>query len=331
MSIVRCFRFSVAVVVALTASLVLTAAPAFAQVKWNLPSAYPPDNFHSRNLEAFAKDVAQATDGKLAIMIYPNASLFPASAIKSAVRVGQVQIGETLISLHENEDAIFGIDVVPFLATTYDEARKLWAASKPAIARNLAAQGLMVLFAVPWPPQGIFANQEINQLGDLKGLSWRVYNAGTRRIAQIVEAYPVTIQAADLRQALATGLINALMTSAATGYDVNVWDRMGYFYDTRAWIPKNVTLVNKTAFDRLDKPIQDSVLKVAAAAEARGWWWSQEKSRWYTEQLAAHGMKVLPASVALKTGLQEIGERLTAEWLMRAGADGPAIIDAYRR
>jgi TRAP-type C4-dicarboxylate transport system substrate-binding protein len=331
MSIVRCFRFSVAVVVALTASLVLTAAPAFAQVKWNLPSAYPPDNFHSRNLEAFAKDVAQATDGKLAIMIYPNASLFPASAIKSAVRVGQVQIGETLISLHENEDAIFGIDVVPFLATTYDEARKLWAASKPAIARNLAAQGLMVLFAVPWPPQGIFANQEINQLGDLKGLSWRVYNAGTRRIAQIVEAYPVTIQAADLRQALATGLINALMTSAATGYDVNVWDRMGYFYDTRAWIPKNVTLVNKTAFDRLDKPIQDSMLKVAAAAEARGWWWSQDKTKWYTEQLAAHGMKVLPASVALKTGLQEIGERLTAEWRMRAGADGQAIIEAYRR
>jgi TRAP-type C4-dicarboxylate transport system substrate-binding protein len=302
----------------------LTAAPAFAQVKWNLPSAYPADNFHSRNLEAFAKDVTQATDGKLAIRVYPNASLFPACAIKSAVRVGQVQIGETLISLHENEDPIFGIDVVPFLATTYDEARKLWAASKPAIARNLVAQGLMVLFAVPWPPQGIFANQEINQIGDLKGLSWRVYNAGTRRIAQIVEAYPVTIQSADLRQALATGLINALMTSAATGYDVNVWDRMGYFYDTRAWIPKNVTLVNKAAFDRLDKPIQDSVLKVAAAAEARGWWWSQEKSKWYTEQLAAHGMKVLPASVALKTGLQEIGERLTAEWLMRAGADGPA-------
>jgi TRAP-type C4-dicarboxylate transport system substrate-binding protein len=331
MSVVRCFRFSVAVVVALTTSSVLTAAPASAQVKWNLPSAYPADNFHSQNLEAFAKDVAQVTDGKLAIRIYPNASLFPASAIKSAVRVGQVPIGETLISLHDNEDPIFGIDVVPFLATTYDEARKLWAASKPAIARNFAAQGLMVLFAVPWPPQGIFANQEINQIGDLKGLSWRVYNAGTRRIAQIVGANPVTIQAADLRQALATGLINAFMTSAATGYDVNVWDRMAYFYDTRAWIPKNVTLVNRAAFDRLEKPIQESVLKVAAAAEARGWWWSQDKTKWYTEQLAAHGMKVLPASVALKTGLQEIGERLTGEWLMRAGADGLAIIDAYRR
>ena len=331
MSIVRSFGLTAAVVVALTASAVLKAVPAYAQLKWTLPSAYPADNFHTQNLEAFAKDVAQVTDGKLAIRVYPNASLFPASAIKSAVRVGQVQIGETLISLHENEDPIFGIDVVPFLATSYDQARKLWTASKPSIARTFAAHGLMVLFAVPWPAQGIFANQEINQIGDLKGLSWRVYNSGTKRIAQIVEAYPVTIQAADLRQALATGLINALMTSAATGYDVNVWDRMGYFYDTRAWIPKNVTLVNRAAFDQLDEPMQDAVLRVAAAAEARGWWWSQDKTKWYTEQLAAHGMKVLPASVALKTGLQEIGERLTAEWLMRAGADGLAIIDAYRR
>jgi TRAP-type C4-dicarboxylate transport system substrate-binding protein len=331
MSIVRSFGLTAAVVVALTASAVLTAVPAYAQLKWTLPSAYPADNFHTQNLEAFAKDVAQVTDGKLAIRVYPNASLFPASAIKSAVRVGQVQIGETLISLHENEDPIFGIDVVPFLATSYDQARKLWTASKPSIARTFAAHGLMVLFAVPWPAQGIFANQEINQIGDLKGLSWRVYNSGTKRIAQIVEAYPVTIQAADLRQALATGLINALMTSAATGYDVKVWERMGYFYDTRAWIPKNVTLVNRAAFDQLDEPMQDAVLRVAAAAEARGWWWSQDKTKWYTEQLAAHGMKVLPASVALKTGLQEIGERLTGEWLMRAGADGLAIIDAYRR
>jgi TRAP-type C4-dicarboxylate transport system substrate-binding protein len=331
MSIVRCFRFSVAVVVALAASSVLTAAPASAQVTWKLASAYPADNFHTQNLEAFAKDVAQVTDGRLAIRVYPNASLLPASAIKSAVRIGQVQIGETLISLHEKEYPIFGIDVVPFLATSYDEARKLWAASQPTIARNFAAQGLMVLFAVPWPPQGIFANQEINQIADLKGLSWRVYNASTQRIAQIVNAHPVTIQAADLRRALATGLINALMTSAATGYDVKVWDRMGYFYDTQAWVPKNLTLVNRAAFDQLDDPMQDAVRKVAAAAEARGWWWSQDKAKWYTDQLAAHRMKVLPPGVALKTGLQEIGERLTGEWLVRAGADGLTIIDAYRR
>ena len=142
-------------------------------------TAYPADNFHSQNFEAFAKDLAEATGGRLSVRVYPNASLFPASAIKSAVRIGQTQMGETLISLHDNEDPIFGIDVVPFLATSYDEARKLWTASKPLIERKLAAQGLMALFGVPWPPQGIFAAKEINEIADMKGLSWRVYNPGT--------------------------------------------------------------------------------------------------------------------------------------------------------
>jgi TRAP-type C4-dicarboxylate transport system substrate-binding protein len=313
------------------AALAWAAGTAQAQVRWTLPSAYPADNFHSENLSAFAKDLADVTGGKLTINVYPNASLFPATAIKSAVRIGQAQVGEILISLHDNEDPVFGIDVVPFLAASYDEARRLWAASRPAIERKLAAQGLMVLFAVPWPPQGIYAKKEINSVADMQGLSWRVYNSGTERIAQIVGAYPVTIQAADLRQALATGLINAFMTSVATGYDSKAWETMSYFYDTRAWIPKNVTFVNKAAFDQLDKPMQDSLLRVAAAAEARGWWRSQDRTKWYGEQLAARGLKVLPPSPALKEGLRRVGDQLTGEWLLKSGADGQAVIDAYKK
>jgi TRAP-type C4-dicarboxylate transport system substrate-binding protein len=319
------------VIVASSVAAVMMAAPAAAQTKWTLPSAYPADNFHSENLAAFAKDMAEATGGKLAITAYPNATLFPATAIKSAVRIGQAQMGEVLISLHDNEDVVFGIDVVPFLASSFDEARRLWAASRPVIERKFAAEGLMVLFAVPWPPQGIFANKAISRVADMKGLSWRVYNTGTERVAQIVDAYPVTIQAADLRQALSTGLINALMTSGATGYDVKAWESMKFFYDTQAWIPKNITFVNKAAFEALDKPTQAAVLKVAAAAEARGWWRSQDKTKWYMEQLAAHGMRVLPPSQELKVGLHQIGERLTGEWLAKAGADGQAVIDTYRK
>jgi TRAP-type C4-dicarboxylate transport system substrate-binding protein len=325
----RCSALAVAVVLAMAA--IMTAAPAAAQTKWILPSAYPADNFHSENLAAFAKDMAEATGGRLAITVYSNASLFPATAIKSAVRIGQAQMGEMLISLHDNEDVMFGIDVVPFLASSYDEARRLWAASRPMIERKFAAQGLLVLFAVPWPPQGIYANKEINLVADMKGLSWRVYNTGTERIAQLVDAYPVTIQAADLPQALSTGLINALMTSSATGYDAQVWKSMKYFYDTQAWIPKNIAFVNKAAFDRLDKPTQEALLKVAAAAEARGWWRSQDKTKWYKEQLAANGMQVLPPSPALKSGLHQIGERLTGEWLTKAGPDGQAVVDTYRK
>jgi TRAP-type C4-dicarboxylate transport system substrate-binding protein len=257
--------------------------------------------------------------------------LFKAPEIKRAVQTGQAQIGEVLISLHENEDALFGIDVVPFVATSFAEAKKLYAASKPAIEKKLDAQGLKVLFMVPWAPQGIYAKKEINSAEDLRGLKWRSYNVGTARIAELVGAQPVTVQAAELPQALATGVVNAFMTSGATGYDSKAWETMTHFYDTQAWIPKNVTFVNKAAFEALDKPTQDAILKAAAAAETRGWKAWEEKTNWYLDQLKAKGMKVQAPSAKLKDDMKKIGDTLTADWLKKAGADGEAVIAAYKK
>ncbi|WP_246776690.1 TRAP transporter substrate-binding protein [Microvirga sp. VF16] len=313
------------------AGALLVAAPAMAQTKWNLPAAYPPDNFHTENLNAFAKDVADASGGKLQVTVHGNASLFKAPEIKRAVQTGQAQAGEVLMSLHENEDPIYGLDVVPFLATSFDQAKKLWDVQKPAVEKKLASQGLMLLFAVPWPPQGIFAKKDINTVEDLKGVKWRSYNPGTARIAEIVGAQPVTVQAADLPQALATGVVNTFMTSGATGYDSKVWESLSHFYDTQAWIPKNLTFVNKAAFDALDKPTQEAVLKAAKTAEERGWKLAQEKTKWYTDQMASKGMKVQPPSAGLKSGLQKVGDQLTQDWLKKAGSDGQAIIDSYKK
>src|SRR6476620_6070529 len=270
MILLRSFAFAAAT------AAVMTVQSASAQTKWNLPAAYPPDNPHSENLALFAKDVAEATGGKLQITVHAAASLFKAPEIKRAVQTGQAQIGEVLISLHENEDPIFGVDVIPFLATSYPEAKKLWEASKPLIAKKLDAQGLMLLFAVPWAPQGIYAKKDINAVEDMKGLKWRAYNVGTARIGELVGAQVVTVQAADLPQALATGVVNAFITSAATGYDSKAWESVDHFYDTQAWIPKNVTFVNKAAFAALDKATQEALLKAAAAAETRGWKMWQE-------------------------------------------------------
>ena len=313
-------------------ALALTAAmPASAQTKWNLPSAYPNDNPHVENLNAFAKDVTEATGGKLAITVHGGASLFKGPEIKRAVATGQAQAGEILISILENESPIFGIDVVPFLATSFPEAKKLWAASKPLIEQKLAAQGMMVLFTVPWGPQGIYAKKEINTIDDMKGLKWRAYNVGTARIGELVGAQAVTVQAAELPQALATGVVNSFMSSGATGYDSKVWETLTHFYDTRAWIPRNVTLVNKAAFDALDKPMQEAVLKAAKVAEERGWKVWETKTEWYHDEIAKKGMKVLKASPALVTGFKKVGEQLTADWLKRAGADGQGVMDAYKK
>jgi TRAP-type C4-dicarboxylate transport system substrate-binding protein len=313
------------------AGALLFSLPAAAQTKWNLPAAYPADNFHTENLMQFSKDVSEATGGKLQITVHANASLFKAPEIKRAVQTGQAQTGEVLMSLHENEDPLYGLDVVPFLATSFDQARKLWEAQRPAIEKKLEGQGLKLLYAVAWPPQGIYTKKDINSLEDMKGLKWRAYNAGTARIAEIVGAQPVTIQAAELPQALATGAVNSFMSSGSTGYDSKVWESLDHFYDTQAWLPKNMVIVNKAAFDALDKPTQEAVLKAAKTAEERGWKLSEDKTKWYTDQLAAKGMKVLPPSPALKSGFQKVGEQLTEDWLKKAGPEGKAIIDAFKK
>ena len=307
------------------------ALPAAAETKWNLPAAYPADNYHTENLNQFAKDVAEATRGKLQIAVHANASLFKAPEIKRAVQTGQAQVGEVLMSLHENEDPVYGLDVVPFLATSFEQARKLWEVQRPAVEKKLSSQGLMLLYAVPWPPQGIYAKKDLNTIEDMRGLKWRAYNAGTSRIADLVGAQPVTIQAAELPQALATGVVNSYMSSGATGYDLKSWETLSHFYDTQAWLPKNMIFVNRGAFDSLDKGTQEAVLKAARAAEERGCKTAVEKTKWYTDQLAAKGMKVQAPSEALASGFRKIGEQLTADWLKKAGADGQAVVDAYRK
>lgn len=316
---------------AFAAFATLFAASLMAQTKWDMPTPYPATNFHTENIIQFAADVEKAAAGKLKITVHPAASLFKANEIKRAVQGGQAQIGEILLSGYSNEDPIFGVDSVPFLATSYAESAKLWKVSKKATEERFAKQGMMILYAVPWPPQGIYSTKPINSVADMKGLKMRTYNPATSRIAELAGAQPVTIQAAELAQAMATGAVNANITSGATGYDTKAWEVVKNYYDTQAWLPKNVIFVNKKAFDALDKSAQDALLKAAASAQERGAKMSEEKTRFYLSELARNGMNVAPPSAQLKADFKKIGETMTAEWLKTAGPDGKAIVEAFKK
>ena len=307
------------------------AVPALAQTKWDMPTAYPANNFHTENIQQFAGDVDRATGGKLKITVHPNASLFKAPEIKRAVQGGQAQLGEILLVNFENEDPLFGIDGVPFLATSYAESMKLYKASRKALDDKLATQGMKLLFAVPWPPQGIFTNRTLNGVADMKGMKWRAYSPATSKIAELVGAQPVTVQAAEVSQALATGVMDSYMSSGATGYDSKTYEHIKNFYDTQAWIPKNAIIVNQKAFDALDKPTQAALQKAAADAETRGWKASEEKNTWYLDQLKAKGMHIVKPSEQLMADLRKVGNLMLAEWQRKAGDDGRKVIDAYRK
>ena len=304
---------------------------AAAQVKWDLPAAYPATNFHSVNLQRFADDVEKASGGKLKITVHANASLFKAPEIKRAVQGGQAQIGEVLLVNFQNEWQPFGVDGIPFLADSYDTATKLYRAQRPFLDKKLDSQGMKLLYAVPWPPQGIYVNKPINAAADLKGVKWRAYSPSTAKIAELVGAQPVTVQAAELSQAMATGVVQSYMSSGSTGFDTKTYEHLKYWYDTQAWLPKNAVIVNKRAFEALDKATQDAVLQAAATAEARGLEASKFTNKDSLDKLRANGMNIVEPSAQLKADLKQVGEVMLKEWLSKAGAEGQAIIDAYRK
>jgi TRAP-type C4-dicarboxylate transport system substrate-binding protein len=306
------------------------ALPAAAQTKWDMPTAYPTSNFHTENIQQFATDVDKATGGKLKITIHANASLFKAPEIKRAVQGGQAQIGEILLVNFENEEPLYGLDGIPFLASSYAESLKLYKASKKALDERFAKQGMKLLYAVPWPPQGIYTNRTLASGADMKGLKWRAYSPATSKIAELVGAQPLTVQAAEVSQALATGVIDSYMSSGATGYDTKTYEQVKNFYDTQAWLPKNAIIVNQKAFDALDKASQAAVLKAGADAEVRGWKISEEKNGWYLDQLKAKGMVIVKPSEQLNADLHKVGNYMLAEWLRKSGDDGRKVIDAYR-
>ena len=306
------------------------AGTALAQTKWDLPAAYPASNFHTENLQQFANDVEKASGGKLKLQLHPNASLFKAPEIKRAVQGGQAQAGEILLVNYENEDPLYGLDGVPFLATSYKDAYRLYKAERKALEDKLGKQGMMLLYTVPWPPQGIYTNRTLNSAADMKGVKWRAYSPATSKIAELVGAQPVTVQAAEVSQALATGVIDSYMSSGATGYDSKTYEHLKHFYDTQAWLPKNAVIVNKAAFDALDKPTQQALLKAAAAAETRGWKLSEEKTGWYLDQLRQKGMAIDKPSEQLTADMRKVGNVMLAEWLRKAGPEGKKVIDQYR-
>lgn len=316
---------------ALTAAALSLATQAFAQAKWDLPSAYPASNFHTENLMQFASDVDKATGGKLKITVHPNASLFKAPEIKRAVQGGQAQAGEILLGNYQNEWQIFGADGIPFLADSYEASMKLYRAQKPLLDKKLGEQGMMLLYAVAWPPQGIYSKRPLNSAADMKGLKWRAYSPATARIAELVGAQPVTVQAAELSQAMATGVIDSYMSSGSTGLDSKTYEHIKTWYDTQAWLPKNAVIVNRAAFNALDKPTQDAVLKAGAEAETRGWAASRKTNTESLDKLKANGMQILPPSPQLKADMKKVGDTMLKEWLDKAGPEGQQLVEAFRK
>jgi len=311
------------------AALALATSQGWAQTKWDMPTPYPDGNFHTKNVRQFAEEVAKGTGGNLQIQVHSNGALIKHPEIKRAVQTGQIPIGELLISVLANESPLFAFDSNPFVANSYPKETKLWQIARPYLEKRLDAQGIKLLYSVPWPPQGIYAKKEINSTADLKGAKFRTYSPTTARLAELMGAIPTTVQVPDIPQAFKTGLVDSMITSGATGVDTQAWDYLSHYYDTQAFLPQNMVVVNKSAWSRLSSGEQQALLDAARAAETRGWKTSEAENEGYVKTMASHGIKILKPSATLTAEFETIGKQMADEWAKKAGAEGEAILRAF--
>jgi TRAP-type C4-dicarboxylate transport system substrate-binding protein len=299
-----------------------------AQEKWDMPTPYPDGNFHTQNIRWFIDEVKKATPNRIDIVVHSGASLFKMPEIKRAVQTGQVNIGEFLLSAYGNEDAILEADGIPFLAAGYDQAWALYQAQKPMLEKRFQAQGMRLLYSVAWPGQGVYSKTPMEKLSDYRGIKFRAYNAATSRLAELVGAQPVTIQQAEVPQAFATGVVQAMITSSATGADTKAWEYAKFYYDTSAMHPRNAVVVNERAFRRLPQDVQAAMLDIAGKAETRGWDLSKQITVSTQKALADNGMTVAPPPAVLLAEFRQIGKAMVEEWVKKAGPDGEALAKA---
>ncbi len=315
------------------AASVATAALSGAVVaeNWDMPVAYPSNNYHTENAQKFVDAVKACTGGELEITIHAGGSLFKGDEIKRAVQVGEAQIGERLLSAHANENPVFGYDSVPFLATSFEASEKLRVAAAPVLNKILNEQGLTLLYSVPWPPQGLYAAQEVNSVADMAGVKFRAYNAATARVAELAGMVPTQIEASELKQALATGVVASFISSGSTGVDEKVWEDLTHFYDAKAWLPRNSVFVNTEAFNALPEASQKCLTDESEKAGAMGAETAEALSGGFVDTLAENGMTIVVPEGQLSDDLAKIGETMTAEWLESAGENGKAIVDAFKQ
>lgn len=307
----------------------LTFASTASAESWDMPMAYSATNFHSEHGVIFADKVKEYTNGALEITVHPGGSLFKGGEIKRAVQTGQAPIGERFMSAHANEAPILGWDNLPFLATTYEENEKLWAAAKDKVNAALAGQNLVAIYTCPWPGQGFYFNKAVNSSADTKGVKFRSYNSATASFAEGLGMIPVQVEAAELSQALATGVAEAFISSGSTGYDRKVWEHLSHYYKVNAWLPRNYVMVNKGVWDGLDADIQAALQKAADETGAACAQKSADLASFYFEELEKGGMTVEPASADFLAELKVIGAKMTDDWLKEVGADGQEILDNY--
>ena len=308
----------------------VTVPPVLAKTNWNANSVWPPKNLHSVGLTDFAEKVKKATNGELEMVVHTGGALgFKGPDLLKAVRDGLVPVSDMLISGVAGDEKIFQIVTLPFLVRDFDELRLLIEIAYPYFDKSAQKWGQKILYIAPWPGAGLWTKNKITTLEEMKGLKTRTYDKNGALVMEAVGATPFALPFSEVYTSLQTGLIDSVMTSSPTAVDGKFWEVLKYYEPLFITAATDMVTVNLKAFQKLPKAQQDILVKIGKEMEETMW---ANVKKWDKEQEAIsnkNGIETVKPSTKVIGELEKITEKIRAEWLKSAPADGKKIYDEF--
>ena len=308
----------------------VTVTPVLAKTNWNANSVWPPKNLHSVGLTDFAEKVKKATNGELEMVVHTGGALgFKGPDLLKAVRDGLVPVSDMLISGVAGDEKIFQIVTLPFLVRDFDELRLLIEIAYPYFDKSAQKWGQKILYIAPWPGAGLWTKNKITTLEEMKGLKTRTYDKNGALVMEAVGATPFALPFSEVYTSLQTGLIDSVMTSSPTAVDGKFWEVLKYYEQLFITAATDMVTVNLKAFQKLPKAQQDALVKIGKEMEETMW---ANVKKWDKEQEAIsnkNGIETVKPSTKVIGELEKITEKIRAEWLKSAPADGKKIYDEF--
>jgi len=321
----------IALTAALAAALIAgePSTSAFAQAQWKMATEYPESNISGVGLATFGKLLSASTHGSLTTLnAFDNEMKISSGEMLRAAQDHRIDGGDAFAGPLESSDSIFGLSSLPFVVQSVDTAKADAARARPLYERALAARGLKLLYITIWPATGIWSEQPLKTVEDLRSLSVRTYDNNSAEVMRSVGATAEYLPLNDAIAKVKEHKLNAILTSGDGGVARRLWDDLRHFTPINYAIPISVTFVRQDDFETLSKEAQDVVEAAAAETEKSQLELLANRTAENYKRMRANGVSIdEPAPPAIIAALKQAGSGPIAAWKTKVSAEAVVILD----
>ena len=308
----------------------LSVAPAgYGQdIKLTYANFPPAPTFPCVQMERWAKEVEQRTQGKVKVQTFPGGTLLAAKNIFDGVMSGAADIGNFAMSYQPGRFPVSEAIDLP-LGFTNAKAASLTLYDLVDKYQAKEFEGVKILTLFTCPPANIMTRTPVKSLSDIKGMELRV--GGTQAdIIKRLGGIPVAMPQSDTPEALQKGVVKGHVSSMEVLKDFNYAAYTANATVTNLWVVSFGVVMNKDKWAALPadvKKIFDDLGREQAlwtgtyvdnhVLEAVKW--SKEKYNLQTFDLPANEQAEIPKLLAPM--VDEYVKKVTA-----AGLPGEQII-----